>query len=128
MTIKDRLKIFGVAGFVAGAAVYTYILVRKFKRKDLREIAREIAFAWKDKLGLSLKQAYKLQDIIVEYTLRKNQVINSDLPELEKIKNLQQVQVSEHKDLRKILTLREFETYVGMNRRTPNKNIGSISV
>jgi PP-loop superfamily ATP-utilizing enzyme len=107
--------------------VFSQIYIHEKKRKELREIAREIALNWKDKLGLSEEQSLLLEDIIIEFTIIKNEIINSSHEKQAIIKNLQRVQVREYKNLRKILSEPQFDAYVGINKKIPDEFINSLS-
>lgn len=128
MTLKNKLIVLGLTTIAVGGFVYSQIFIHKKNRKDLIEIAREIAFTWKEKLGLTFEQTQLLEHIIIEFTIRKNEIINADSPEQEKIRRLQMVQVKEHNKLRKILSETEFNSYVGINRKIPNNIMDSLSM
>lgn len=127
MKLQEKLMLLGLTTLVVGGVVYTRVFIEKRNREELREIAYEIAFTWREKLDLSIKQTIQLERIIIIYTIRKNQILNADIPELAKIKKLQKVQIKEHKELRKILTIEQFEAYVGINKKIPNKVMDSLS-
>lgn len=128
MTLKNKLIVLGLTTIAVGGFAYSQVFIRKKNRKDLILIAREIAFTWKEKLGLTLEQTQLLENIIIEFTIRKNEIINADKPEQEKIRRLQMVQVKEHNKLRKIFSKTEFDSYVGINRRIPNDIMDSLSM
>lgn len=128
MTLKNKLIVLGLTTIAVGGFVYSQIFIHKKNRKDLVEIAREIAYTWKEKLGLSYGQTQLLENIIIEFTIRKNEIINADNPEQEKIRRLQMVQIREHNKLRKILSEEEFDSYVGINKEIPNNIMDSLSM
>lgn len=128
MTIQNRLMFLGLATVLLGGFVYSQIFIHEKNRGELKEIARELALSWKDKLGLSLKQAALLEDIIIAYTIRKNEIINANLPQKNKIERLQKVQSKEHKNLKKFLSDEQFDAYVGINRKIPNPIMDSLLV
>ena len=128
MTLKNRILLIGLSSILVGGFVYSQIFIHNRNRKELLDIAREIALNWKEKLGLNPKQISKLEDIIIQFTILKNEVINSDIPESEKIAELQKIQRSEHKNLQKILSESQFENYIGINKKIPNKVMDSQSV
>ncbi|MFO8148351.1 MAG: hypothetical protein ACQEWG_00115 [Bacteroidota bacterium] len=128
MKFKNRILLLGLSFILVGGFVYSQIFIHNRNRKELLDIAREIAFTWKEKLGLNLEQTSKLEDIIIEFTIFKNEIINSDLPENEKIAKLQKIQRREHKNLQKILSESQFENYIGINKKIPNKIMDSQSV
>jgi len=127
MTLQNRFVLLGFTAIAIGGFVYSQIFVHEKNRKDLREIARELAHSWRDRLDLSEKQTRILEDIIIEFTIRKNNIINSNVPSQEKIHKLQKVQRREHRNLRKLLDQNKFETYLGVNKKIPNKIMDSLS-
>ncbi len=128
MKLKDRILLLGLSFILVGGFVYSQIFIHNRNRKELLDIAREIALNWKEKLGLNLEQTSKLEDIIIEFTIFKNEIINSAIPESEKIVKLQKIQRREHKNLQKILSESQFENYIGINKKIPNKIMDSQSV
>ena len=128
MKLKDRILLLGLSWILVGGFVYSQIFIHNRNRRELLEIAGEIALNWKEKLGLSEEQTSKLIDIIIEFTIFKNEIINSDIPESEKIARLQKIQRREHKNLQKILSESQFENYIGINKKIPNKIMDSQSV
>ncbi len=127
MKLQNRLILLGVTAMAVGGFVFSQIFIHEKNRKDLREIARDIAFHWKEKLHLTPDQTSVLENIIIEFTIKKNEIINSDATSTVKIKKLQKVQRSEHRDLRKILDDEKFNTYIGINKKLPNNIMNSIS-
>lgn len=128
MKLKNRILLLGLSFILVGGFVYSQIFIHNRNRKELIDIAREIALNWKEKLGLNQEQTSKLENIIIEFTIFKNEIINSDLPENEKISELQKIQRREHKKLQRILSDSQFENYIGINRKIPNKVMDSQSV
>ncbi|CAM4267264.1 hypothetical protein [Gillisia limnaea] len=128
MKLKDRILLLGLSCILVGGFVYSQIYIHNRNRKELLDIAREIAFNWKEKLGLNPEQTSELVEIIIKFTIFKNEIINSDNPESEKIAKLQKIQSREHKNLLKILSESQFENYIGINKKIPNKIMDSQSV
>jgi len=54
MKFQNRLILLGVTAIAVGGFVYSQIFIHEKNRKDLREIARDIATNWKEKLDLTL--------------------------------------------------------------------------
>lgn len=127
MKLQNRLILLGVTAIAVGGFVISQIFIHERNRKELREIARDIANHWKDRLNLTVEETNVLENIIIEFTIKKNEIINSDAASPVKIKKLQKVQRSEHRDLKKILDNEKFETYVGINKNLPNNIMNSIS-
>lgn len=128
MKIQKKHLLIGLATIMIGGFVYSQIYFQNEKRRDLREIASEIAQTWQEKLNLTPVQTSHLKDIIISYTLRKNIIINSDFPEHKIIDRLKKVQVKEHRNLKKILTEDQFNAYIGTNNIITNDIMDSFSV
>ncbi|HSP40905.1 MAG TPA: hypothetical protein VLN46_05685 [Gillisia sp.] len=127
MTLQNRFVLLGLTAIAVGGFVYSQIFIHEKNRKDLREIARELAISWKERLDLNEKQTSILEDIIIEFTIRKNNIINSDAPSQAKIQKLQKIQRREHRNLRKLLDDTKFDAYLGVNKNIPNKLMDSLS-
>lgn len=127
MTLQNRLILLGLTTIAIGGFVYSQIFVHEKNRKDLRDIARDLSQSWKDRLDLNEKQTRILEDIIIEFTIRKNNIINSSAPSQEKIRKLQKIQRREHRNLRRLLDENKFDTYLGVNKSIPNKIMDSLS-
>ncbi|MCJ7757792.1 MAG: hypothetical protein MUP24_06555 [Gillisia sp.] len=127
MKLQNRIFLLGLSVALTGGFVFSQIYIHEKNRKELREVAREIALNWKDKLGLSEEQTLLLEDIIIEFTIIKNEIIKSSQEKQAIIQNLQRVQVREYKNLRKILSEPQFDAYVGINKKIPNEFTNSLS-
>jgi PP-loop superfamily ATP-utilizing enzyme len=127
MKLQNRIFLLGLSVALTGGFVFSQIYIHEKNRKELREVAREIALNWKDKLGLSEEQTLLLEDIIIEFTIIKNEIIKSSQEKQAIIQNLQKVQVREYKNLRKILSEPQFDAYVGINKKIPNEFMNSLS-
>lgn len=128
MKLQNRILLLGLSTILVGGFVYSQIFIHNRNRKELKDIALEIALNWKEKLNLTPLQTSKLEGLIIEYTIFKNEIINSSGPGNVKVARLQKIQRREHKNLRKILTEAQFESYVGINKQIPNKIMDSQSV
>jgi len=121
MKVKNRIQLLGLSSILVGGFVVAQIYIHNKNSKEIKEIASEIALEWKDKLGLTPEQTKKLEETIIEYTILKNEIINSNRSQKFIIRDLQITQQKEYKKLRKFLTSAQFTAYVGVNRKIPNK-------
>lgn len=121
MKVKNRIQLLGLSSILVGGFVFTQIYIHNKNSKEIKEIASEIALEWKDKLGLTPEQTKKLEDTIIEFTIHKNEIINSNRSQKFIIRDLQITQQKEYKKLRKFLTSAQFTAYVGVNKKIPNK-------
>ncbi len=127
MKKEKRILLLGLAAITVGGFVYSQIYIHEQSRKEIKEIARELALTWQDKLDLTLEQTLRLEDLIITFTIKKNAIINDNIPEFKKIQKLKKVQVKEHKNLKKIFNDSQFNAYVGINKKLPNTIIDSVS-
>jgi len=127
MKLQNRIFLLGLTVALVGGFVFSQIYIHEKNRKELREVAREIALNWKNKLGLSEEQTLLLEDIIIEFTIIKNEIIKSQQEKQAIIQNLQRVQVREYKNLRKILSESQFDAYVGIYKKMPGQFTNSLS-
>ncbi|MCM4159008.1 hypothetical protein FHG64_01935 [Antarcticibacterium flavum] len=127
MKKESRILLLGLAAITVGGFVYSQIYIHEQSRREIKEIANELALAWQEKLDLTLEQKLRLEDLIITYTIRKNAIINDSIPEYRKIQKLKKVQVKEHRNLKKILSDSQFNAYVGINKKIPDTIIDSVS-
>lgn len=127
MKFKNRIFLLGLTTAIIGGFVYSQFYIHQKNRKEFREVAREIALNWKAKLGLTQEQTLMLENSIIAFTILKNELINSQEEKQAIIQKLQKVQIREHKNLKKIFTEPQFEAYLGINKKIPNKLINSLS-
>ncbi|WP_081210843.1 hypothetical protein [Salegentibacter sediminis] len=121
MKPQERIAIIGVAGLLVAGFVYSQIYIHKRNREELEEIARELAYTWKQELDLDHEQTLLMEDVIIAYTIRKNEVLNSGVNEDSLIRRLQAIQRNEHKKLKKFLTEAQFEKYIKVNKNLTRK-------
>lgn len=123
MKIQQKIVIIGAAGFLVAGFVFSQIYIHRKSREELLEIAEELAYTWKDRLDLDLDQTSKLEDLIIEYTLKKNAIINSNsLSVNEIIYKLKSIQKAEHRKLQKVMTENQFDKYLELNRKISRKS------
>lgn len=121
MKLHERIALISFAGILVAGLVYSQIYTHQKNRQELEEIARELAFTWKEKLDLTEEQTYQLEDVIISYTIRKNEIINAPINEDSKIRKLQAIQRSEHKSLKKFLSEEQFKGYTTINKELTQK-------
>ncbi len=117
MKLENRIALLGLSLVFVGGFVYSQMYIHHKNRKELQGIASELALNWQEKLGLTDEQTLMLENIIIEYTLRKNDVINSTNLQEKKIKKLKRVQEREHLILKKFLSVPQFDAYLTLNKR-----------
>ncbi len=121
MKLRNRIQLLGLSTILVGGFVFTQVYLHNKNSKEIKEIASEIASEWNEKLGLTPEQTKKLEATIIEFTILKNEIINSKRSQKFIIRDLQATQQREHKKLKKFLTNAQFTAYVGINRKIPNE-------
>ncbi|HKL34924.1 MAG TPA: hypothetical protein VJ899_01395 [Salegentibacter sp.] len=123
MKTHNKIALIGAAGCVVAGFVYSHFYLHQKSRKELLEIARELAYTWKKELELDFEQTGKLEDLIIEYTLKKNEIINATaLTDDEIIFKLKSIQQAEYNKLKKLMTDKQFQKYLELNRKISRKS------
>lgn len=86
--------------------------------QKIREMAKERTTMWVKELSLSAKQADLMERKIIEYTMKRTELMNSKMNEEAKVKRYMALQVEEEKDMRDILTGPQHEKYLRINRQS----------
>ena len=122
MKLQYRITLIGVATAAVAGFVYSQIHIHEKNRREIKEVAGELAFTWKQQLELNLQQTEMLKDAVIEYTIKKNEIINSSLPIGHQIGKLKTIQKSEHKSLQRFMTEEQFAKYLELNRQITRKS------
>ncbi len=123
MKTQQKIAIIGAAGFLVAGFVFSHFYLHRKSREELIEIARELAYTWKKELELDFEQTSKLEDLIIEYTLKKNEIINATaLTEDETILKLRDIQKAEHRKLQKLMSDKQFAKYLEVNKKISRKS------
>ncbi|WP_026916333.1 hypothetical protein [Christiangramia portivictoriae] len=122
MKLQHRITIIGLAAAAVAGFVYSQIHIHEKNRREIREIAAELAYTWRNQLNLSIDQTQLLEDAIIEFTIKKNEIINSSLGTGQQVNKLKTIQKSEHKSLQKFLTQEQFENYIFLNKQLTRKS------
>ncbi|WP_300439856.1 hypothetical protein [Christiangramia sp.] len=122
MKLQHRIALISVATAAVAGFVYSQIYIHEKNRKEIRDVATELALTWKEQLDLSVQQTELLEDTIIEYTIKKNEIINSSLGSNQQINKLRTIQKNEHKTLQKFLNEDQFENYIFLNKQITRKS------
>jgi len=122
MKLQHKIALISVAAVAVAGFVYSQIFIHEKNRKEIRDIANELAFTWKGHLDLSHEQTSFLEDAIIEYTIKKNEIINSSLSHIQQINKLKTIQKNEHNTLKKFLSEVQFENYIFLNKQITRKS------
>lgn len=122
MKLQKKIALITVTGFLVTVLVYSQTYIQEKNKRELREIAEELAHTWGYKLNLTEEQTGLLQKNIIAFTIKKNEIINSKINEDAKIRRLRAIQKSEHKALKKFLDEHQFENYFNTSRAMTKKS------
>ncbi|AVR46160.1 hypothetical protein C7S20_13335 [Christiangramia fulva] len=122
MKLQHRIALISVAAAAVAGFVYSQIYIHEKNRHEIKEIAEELALTWKEQLDLTEAQTLMLQDAIIEYTIKKNEVINSSLGTNQQVRKLQAIQRSEYNSLKRFLDEDQFENYISLNKQLTRKS------
>ena len=84
--------------------------------QEIRETAEERVNAWTNELALTSKQADLMENKIIEFSMKRDEILNSKMREEAKTERLERLQVLENKDMRDILTKPQYERYLALQR------------
>ncbi len=122
MKLQHKIALVSVAAAAVAGFVYSQIYIHERNRREIKEIAAELALTWKEQLGLTEAQTLQLEDSIIEYTIKKNEIINSSLSTGNQVAKLKTIQKNEYKALKKFLDDDQFENYVFLNKQLTKKS------
>lgn len=123
MRIRRRhqlVLLFAMALF-AGAIGYSQSLLQGEPSQELREVAQEKTDMWTQELSLTGKQATLMEKKIIEFAMKKEELIQSKMREEAKTERLKALQKLEYRDMRDILTKPQFERYLALKREQINQ-------
>tara|TARA_B100000929_G_scaffold283390_1_gene264404 strand:+ start:774 stop:1142 length:369 start_codon:yes stop_codon:yes gene_type:complete len=122
MKLQHRIALISVAAAAVAGFVYSQIYIHEKNRKEIKDVAAELALTWKGHLDLNPAQTNLLEDTIIEYTIQKNEIINSSLGSIQQINKLKTIQKNEHRSLKKFLNDEQFENYIYLNKQLTRKS------
>lgn len=122
MKLQQRLALIGFSGIMVAGFVFSQVYIHKRNRQELEDIADELADTWKYKILLDDHQTKLLRNVIIEFTIKKNEVLNGIYTQDAKIARLQAIQRNEHLRLQKFLSEEQFQDYLEMNKQMTQKN------
>ena len=122
MKLQHRIALISVAAAAVAGFVYSQIYIHGKNRKEIKEVAGELALTWKEQLLLNEEQTQLLEDAIIEYTIKKNEIINSSLGLEQQVNKLKSIQKNEYRSLQKFLDEDQFENYIFLNKQITRKS------
>lgn len=121
MKLKNRIQLLGLSTILVGGFVLAQVYIHNRNAREIKLIAGELAADWKEKLGLTPEQTKKLEANIVEFTILKNEIINSNRSKKYIVRDLQFTQQREHLKLKRFLNSSQFTAYVGVHKKTQSE-------
>ena len=122
MKLQQKIGLISLAGVLVAGYVYSKIYIQEQRRQEIKDVAEELAYAWRPKLGLTLDQVHGFENLIIEYTIKKNEILNSSINHDKQITKLKSIQKEEHLKLRKLLSEEQFERYLEVSRKLTQKS------
>lgn len=122
MKLQHRIALISIAAAAVAGFVYSQMYIHEKNRREIKDIAAELALTWKDQLNLNEEQTALLEDSIIEYTIKKNEIINSSLSIDQQINKLKAIQKNEHKNLKKFLDEDQYDHYIFINKELTRKS------
>lgn len=116
------LILFSIA-FLTSALAYSQTRIQPEPSQALEEAAKEQVEYWENELSLTAKQTSLMEAKIIEFVIKKDNIIQSNLEAEEKSRQLIQLKELENKDMRDILTKPQFDRYITLQeQRIKNQN------
>lgn len=98
------------------ATGYSQSMTQGEPTEEIREYADAETEMWKDELALTSKQEDLMEKKIIEFAMKKQELLQSKMQEEAKTERLKMLQISEHRDMRDILTKPQFERYIAIQQ------------
>lgn len=109
-----RLILVLVLGLFSGTTGFTQNIFQGEPSDEIKEIAKETTEMWNRELSLTAKQAGLMEDKVIEYEIKREELFNSKMNEEAKKERFLILQELEERDMRNILTQPQFEKYMNL--------------
>lgn len=119
--MKRKIVYFCLIAIFTSATATSQNMLQGRVDQDLKEAARETVEMWTSELALSAKQRKLMEDKIVEFSIKKNDLLQSKMREEVKARKLKELQILENRDMRDILTGPQYKLYVDILEKRINK-------
>lgn len=116
-----------IAVVFTSATGYSQSMVQGEPTTEIREYADAETEMWKDELALTSKQEDLMEKKIIEFAMKKQELLQSKMEEEAKTERLKMLQISEHRDMRDILTKPQFERYLAIQRERAGTEEGEAN-
>lgn len=92
-------------------------LIQGEPSKALEMAAQQTTDMWQRELAMSNKQAALMKINLIEFAMKREELLQMNLPAEEKTRRLIALEVLEDKDLRDILTRLQFDRYIILKQK-----------
>ena len=114
---KLSLLLFSLVGFFTSVSAFSQSMLLPEPTREMKMSARDAVEEWDKQLGLRAKQASLMERRFIEYALKREQLLQRDLPEEEKLKQLATLNTLEITGMRNVLTKPQYDWYVYLLKR-----------
>lgn len=114
LKIKTILTISLMMLFTVGSA---QDIMQNEPDRQLEQAAKNEVERWEEELSLRAKQMMLMEKKFVEFALKRERVMNDNIPEEQKLERLKDLKMLEMGEIRDILTKPQFDRYVLLLRK-----------
>lgn len=111
---KNKIQFIFILALLTSTMGYSQNILQGSVNQDLKQAARQTVEMWSGKLVLSAKQRKLMEDKIVEFSIKKNELLQSKMRQELKAQKLKELQILENRDMRDILTKPQYEKYLAI--------------
>ena len=99
-------------GLLMAPSSYAQDLLQNEATPEMERSAKYEAQKWEDELSLTAKQLILMEKKIVEFAIKRQRVMNENIPEEQKLKRLTDLKILETREMRDILTKPQYDRYL----------------
>lgn len=114
---KTKLIFIFTAAFLTTAAVFSQSMMQQDPTRDLERQAEAAAQKWEKELSLTAKQYDLMKRKLIEFAIKKDQLLQSKMRQEAKTERLMALKALEIKDMRDILTKPQYDRYISLLRQ-----------
>lgn len=116
MKMKYKVLLIFTIALTTCAIGYSQSPTQGEPSQELREVAKEEVDVWIEELSLTGKQAALMEKKIIEFAIKRDELLQSKMREEAKTERLKALQLLEYKDMRDILTKPQHERYLAIKQ------------
>lgn len=111
---KNKIQLILILALLTSTMGYSQNILQGSVNRDLKQAARQTVEMWSAKLVLSAKQRKLMEDKIVEFSIKKNELLQSKMRQELKAQKLKELQILQNRDMRDILTKPQYDKYLAI--------------